>query len=132
VNRNNGNGLYLNVSGISFWITIIAVIVILSSIGLGWLVKSIAVLFILLLLTPVIAFLAFRWWVKRNVVEQDCPVCGTNFVGINNTQTRCPNCGERITVQHKEFVRYSPPGTVDVDVIEVGSKELDASSEEQK
>ena len=126
MNQNNGKGLYLNISGIGVWVTIFAVIWLLSSIGLGWIVKSVVVLIFLLLLAPVIAYFAFRWWFKRNVIESSCPVCSHDFVGINNAQTRCPNCGETIAVQDKKFVRYNPPGTVDVDVVDVSVKELDS------
>lgn len=128
MNQNNGKGLYLNLSGIGLWATIFGVIWLLSSIGLGWIVKSLVVLIFLLLIAPVIAYLAFRWWFRRNVIESSCPVCSTSFVGINKSQTRCPNCGEMITVQGKTFVRYNPPGTVDVDVIDVSVKQLDVTS----
>lgn len=124
MNYKSGKGIAFNLSGIGFWLTILAVIVILSSIGLGWLLKSLAVLLFLLLTAPVIAVIAFRWWFKRNVIENNCPVCGTSFIVLNNTQARCPSCQEVVTVQDRQFVRYSPPGTVDVDVIEVSASEV--------
>ncbi len=130
MNQNNGKGLYLNFSGLGFWLVIFAVILLLSSIGLGWLVKSVAVLLFLLLISPIVGYLALRWWLKRNVVEGSCPVCNTVFVGINKTQTQCPGCAELLVVENKQFVRYNPPGTVDVDAIDVSVKEIEAGENE--
>lgn len=125
MNPNNFRSVQLNFSGIGFWITVIAIIWLLGSIGLGWLVKSFFILIGLLLILPIIAFAIFRWWLQRNLVESDCPVCGTNFAAFNKTETRCPSCGEPLQVQQGEFLRATPPGTVDVDVVEIPMQQLD-------
>jgi predicted RNA-binding Zn-ribbon protein involved in translation (DUF1610 family) len=130
VNPNNRNGLYLNISGLGFWITLLAIALLLSSVGLGWLVKSVAIFVLLLFLLPIIAYLIFRWWLSRNIVESSCPVCSTTSVSLRNSQFRCPGCGEALVAKDKEFVRYSPPGTVDVDAVDVSVKEIDTSSNE--
>lgn len=112
-------------SGLRFWVTLLAIVWLLGSIGLGWLVKSFFILLAIILITPVIAFLGFRWWLKRNLVVDRCPVCDFESVGINHTQLRCPNCSEPLKVEQGHFLRLTPPGTVDVDAIDVTVKQLE-------
>jgi predicted RNA-binding Zn-ribbon protein involved in translation (DUF1610 family) len=130
VNQRNFKSIAINFSGIGFWLVTLAIILLLSSLGLGWLLKSIFVVLLILFLTPVIALIALRWWLKRNVIEDQCPSCEVSFLVVNNTQGQCPNCGERVTVKDRKFVRYSPPGTIDVDVVEVSSKDTTSSPKE--
>ncbi|MEB3355335.1 MAG: hypothetical protein VKK04_01215 [Synechococcales bacterium] len=124
MNQGDFRGLQINLSGLSFWLTIIAVVWLLGSIGLGWLVKSVFILFGLLLLAPIVAFIGFRWWLQRNLVEDQCPVCRHEFVGLNGTQLRCPSCSEPIKVEKGHFNRLTPPGTVDVDVVDVSAQDV--------
>jgi hypothetical protein len=123
VNQNSFRSI--QISGLGFWLTLLAIVWLLGSIGLGWLVKSFFILIAIILITPVIAFLGFRWWLKRNLVIDRCPVCGYESAGINNTQLRCPNCSEPLKVEHKHFHRLTPPGTVDVDAIDVTVKQIE-------
>lgn len=122
MNQNSYNSIQF--SGLRFWVTLLAIAWLLGSIGLGWLVKSFLILFVIILITPVIAFLGFRWWLKRNLVVDQCPVCGFESAGINNTQLRCPNCSEPLKVEQGHFLRLTPPGTVDVDAIDVTVKQI--------
>ncbi|NJL19916.1 MAG: hypothetical protein HC895_02380 [Leptolyngbyaceae cyanobacterium SM1_3_5] len=117
--------LQINLAGLRSWLVLLAVIWLLGSIGLGWLVKSLVFLFGLLLLLPTIGFFVLRWWLKRNLIEDSCPVCQTRFVAINNSELRCPNCSEPLTIDHGRFHRLTPPGTVDVDAIEVPVSRLE-------
>ena len=73
----------------------------------------------MLLITPVIAWFGFRWWLKRNLVEDQCPVCSYELTGFNGTESRCPSCGEPLKVEGGQFKRLTPPGTIDVDAVEV-------------
>jgi hypothetical protein len=123
VNQNSFRSI--QISGFGFWLTLLAIVWLLGSIGLGWLVKSFFILIAIILITPVIAFLGFRWWLKRNLVIDRCPVCGYESAGINNTQLRCPSCSEPLKVEHKHFHRLTPPGTVDVDAIDVTVKQIE-------
>jgi ssDNA-binding Zn-finger/Zn-ribbon topoisomerase 1 len=125
VNRNSFSSLQFNSSALRFWITLIAVIWLLGAIGLGWLVKSVFILLGLLLLIPVAAFFALPWWLKRNLVEDQCPVCQYKSTYLNGKQFRCPNCSEPLQVQQGRFHRLTPPGTVDVEVVEVSARRLD-------
>lgn len=115
----------IQVSGLSFWLTLLAIVWLLGSIGLGWLVKSFFILIGILLVTPVLAFLGFRWWLQRNLVVDRCPVCSYESAGINGTQLRCPNCSEPLKVEQRHFHRLTPPGTVDVDAIDVTVKQIE-------
>nr|WP_255699285.1 hypothetical protein [Tychonema sp. BBK16] len=93
----------------------------LASLGLGWIVKSIFILVLFLLITPVIAVFAFQWWLKRNLVEGKCPVCQYELTALNQTQCQCSNCGEPLKVEQGQFIRLTPPGTIDVTAVEVSS-----------
>lgn len=125
MNQNSFRNLQLNLSGIRFWLTLLAVIWLLSSIGLGWLVKVSFIVLGLLVLTPIVAFLVFRWWLRRNLVVDQCPVCRFESAGINGTQLRCPNCSEPLRVEKGRFYRLTPPGTVDVEAIDVSVKQIE-------
>jgi hypothetical protein len=125
VNQNDFRSLQFNLSGASFWLVLLAIVWLLGAIGLGWLVKSFFILIGLVLITPVIAFIAFRWWLKRNLVESQCPVCSYEFAGINGMELRCPNCSEPLKVENRHFHRLTPPGTVDVEAIEVPARQLE-------
>lgn len=121
----NFRTLQVNLSGIRSWLVLLAVVWLLGSLGLGWLVKSLAILFGLLLLAPVVGFFALRWWLKRNLVEDHCPVCQVQLVGLNNSQMRCPNCSEPLSIRQGHVQRSTPPGTVDVEAIEVSAAQLE-------
>ncbi|MEH2249389.1 hypothetical protein [Nostoc sp.] len=111
----------LNLLNLRPWLTLLAVIWLLASLGLGWLV----IIFGLLLLAPIVAFFGFRWWLQRNLVADQCPVCRYEFTGLNNSQLQCPNCGESLLVQNSHFQRFTPEGTIDVTAVEVPAKSLE-------
>ncbi|MBE9107773.1 hypothetical protein IQ229_23430 [Nostoc cf. edaphicum LEGE 07299] len=115
----------LNLLNLRPWLTLLAVICLLASVGLGWLVNSLLIIFGLLLLAPIAAFFGFRWWLQRNLVADQCPVCGYEFTGLNNTQLQCPNCQELLLVQNSHFQRFTPEGTIDVTAVEVPAKSLE-------
>jgi len=117
--------LQLNLLNLRPWLTVVAVIWLLGSLGLGWLVNSLLIIFGLLFLTPVLAFFGFRWWLQRNLVSDQCPVCTYEFSGLNNTQLQCPNCGEQLLVQQKHFRRFTPEGTIDITAVEVPAKSIE-------
>ncbi|MDH6057794.1 hypothetical protein [Umezakia ovalisporum] len=115
----------LSLENLRPWLTLLAVFWLLASLGLGWLVNSLLIIFGLLLLTPVVAFLAFRWWLQRNLIPGHCPVCNFEFTGLNNTQLQCPNCGEQLSVQQGHFQRFTPEGTIDIQAIEIPAQSLE-------
>ncbi len=115
----------MNDSGLGCLLTLLLVGLLLGSIGLGWVVNGFLILLALLILTPVLAVFAFQWWVKRNLAEDQCPVCNYEFTGFNRTECRCPNCGEPLKVEGGHFQRLTPPGTIDVEAVEVSAKQLE-------
>lgn len=124
MNQNSFRNLQFNVSGLGFWLTLLAIVWLLGAIGLGWLVKSFFILLGFIFIAPIIAFVGFRWWLKRNLVQAACPVCGFELTGLNGSETRCPSCAEPLKVERGSMLRLTPPGTVDVDAIEVTSQQI--------
>jgi predicted RNA-binding Zn-ribbon protein involved in translation (DUF1610 family) len=119
VNSNDFKQIQLNFSGIGCWLTVIAIAWLLGAVGLGWLVKSVLVLVLLLALAPVIAFLGLRWWLRQNVVQGKCPACSYDLTGLKDTESLCPNCGTAIEAKDGTFKRSTPEGTIDVSAVEV-------------
>ena len=125
MNQDSPKLFQINFSSIGYWVTLLGFIWLLGIIGLGWLVKSFLLLVALLFLAPVIAFLGFRWWLKRNLVVDQCPVCSHQFSGLNRTQFQCPSCGETLRAEKNHFQRLTLPGTIDVEAVEVGVQTLE-------
>ncbi|MBO1067803.1 MULTISPECIES: hypothetical protein [Nostocales] len=117
--------LQFNFEKIRPWLTLLAIAWLLASLGLGWLVNSLVIILGLLFLLPVIAFFGFRWWLQKNLVTNQCPVCGYELTGINNSQVQCANCGEQLLVKDFQFQRFTPEGTIDVKAVEVQSQSLE-------
>ncbi len=116
---------HLNLENLRPWLTTLAVFWLLGSLGLGWLVNSLLIIIGLLFLVPVIAFFGFRWWLKQNLVTDQCPLCGHQFPGLNNSKLPCPNCGEPLLVQDGHFRRFAPEGTIDITAVEVPAKSIE-------
>ena len=112
----------LNFENIRPWVTLLVIIWLLSALGLGWLVNSLLILFGFLLLAPLLAFVGLRWWLQRNLVTGNCPVCGYELTSLNQTQLQCPNCSEQLVVEQGHFQRLTPEGTIDVKAVEVSSQ----------
>ncbi len=114
-----------NLSGLSSLLTLLALSMLLGAVGLGWLVNGFLILMGLVLISPVIAWVGFRWWLKRNLVESRCPVCTYEFTGFNRTECQCPSCGEPLRVEQGRFNRLTPPGTIDVEAVEVSARQIE-------
>jgi len=125
VNQGSPKLWSLTLSDFSRLLVPFLIIWLLGSIGLGWLVNSFLILVGLLLISPVIAVFVLRWWVSRNVITDQCPVCSYEFTGLNQGQFQCPNCGETLIVENRQFQRVTPPGTIDVQAVEVSSSPVD-------
>lgn len=74
---------------------------------------------LLLFLTPVFAFLGFRFWLQRNLTRANCPVCQTPLTGLRGTAIACPNCGTSLEVLATAFERVTEAGTIDVTAVDV-------------
>ncbi|MCS6814740.1 MAG: hypothetical protein NZ772_14395 [Cyanobacteria bacterium] len=106
------------------WLMFIGALWLVGVVGLGRVLESIAVLIIVFSVMPVVGLLALQWWVGRNLVQDDCPICGATFAGLSRSEINCPNCGEPLRVEKSGFVRLTPPGTIDVDAVEVPSQRI--------
>jgi predicted nucleic acid-binding Zn ribbon protein len=119
VNNNSPNLFQINLPRFQSWLTILAVCLLLGSLGLGWIVKSALVVIGLAIITPIIGFLGFFWWLRRSIVEAECPVCSNPIQGVNGSEIQCNNCGEVLKVDRGQFVRDTPADTIDVIAVEV-------------
>ena len=117
--------LQFNTSGLGCWASIILALFVLTSIGLGGAIKGLIILIALLFIAPVIAFWGFQWWLRRKLVQASCPVCSYEFTGFKNTEFNCPSCGETLQVEADSFSRMTPPGTIDVDAVEVSVQTIE-------
>lgn len=125
MNQERFKTLQIRLSGLSNWLVTLAVIGILISIGLGWLVKGVLILIAVIAITPILVILAVQWWLKRNLIQDQCPVCSHEFPAFNNTQFQCPNCGEPLKIEQGRFSRLTPPGTIDVQAVDVSVQRLE-------
>lgn len=121
MNNNSPNFIQINFPRLQPWLTIVVVCLLLGSLGLGWLVKSALVIIGLAIFAPIVGFLGFFWWLRRSIVQADCPVCNAMVQGINGNEVQCNNCGEVLKVDRGRFVRETPPDTIDVVAVEVVS-----------
>ncbi|QQE63867.1 hypothetical protein GFS31_05380 [Leptolyngbya sp. BL0902] len=111
--------IQFNLSGLGCWLTLLGFLWLLGAVGLGWIVKSLAVIVVLILLIPVFAFVGARFWLKRNLIQADCPVCTTPLTGLKDAATQCPNCGTLLTTTAKGFQRPAEEGTIDITAVDV-------------
>ena len=121
--------IQFNSSGLGCFFTFLLIAALLTSAGLGWIVNGFILLILLIPVTIALGVIGFRWWLKRNIIEDDCPVCGQTFTGLNNSIARCPSCGEVVQVMNGAFQRQTQAGTVDVavvDAIEVDAEPTEA------
>ena len=117
--------LEYNTSGIGCWLTLILVAIALTGLGLGWVINGFLIVLALVFIAPVFAFLGLQFWLKRKLIQAECPVCSYEFTGFKSTEFRCPSCGETLQVESDGFGRQTPPGTIDVDAIEVSVKQIE-------
>jgi hypothetical protein len=125
VNQGNSKIFQLTISNIRNWLIFLAVVWFLGSVGLGWLINSILILFGFIVITPIVAFIGLRWWLNRNVITDKCPICSHEFTALNQTQCQCPSCGEPLKVEGGHFNRLTPPGTIDVSAVEVNGQKIE-------
>lgn len=119
MNNNSPNLFQINLPRFQSWLTIVAICLLLGSLGLGWLVKAASIAIGLVIITPVVGFLGFFWWLRRSVVQAECPVCNYPLQGINGNEIQCTNCGELLNVDRGKLIRDTPPDTIDVIAVEV-------------
>jgi hypothetical protein len=125
VNNNFFRTYSANESGVGCLVPLLLAGLLLGSIGLGWIVNGFLILLAVLIITPMIGWWGVRWWLRKNLVEDRCPVCSYEFTGFNRTECQCPNCGEALKVEGGKFIPVLPPDTIDVEAIEVPVQTLE-------
>ncbi len=108
-----------NGSGLGCWLTVIGLAYLLGVVGLGWIVQSLLMIALLVIITPVIGFFGFRWWLRHNLVSAPCPVCSAPVSGLKNRSTTCLNCGTPLSFQGEYLQRATPEGTVEVSAVDI-------------
>ncbi|BFM39830.1 hypothetical protein [Synechocystis sp. LKSZ1] len=109
----------LSESGLGCGLTALAFALLLGAVGLGWVVNGLLLALGFVLILPLLAFWGLRWWLKQSLIEGPCPVCGYEFTGFKGQECRCPSCGEALKTSPQGFERLTPPGTIDVEAVEV-------------
>ncbi len=110
--------------GLALGFTVFFILLVVGTIAPDWLVNGALILLALAFLTPILGFLGFRWWLQRNMVQANCPVCQYPIPGVQGLQVQCPSCGEVLTAKNGSYDRVTPPGTVDVQAVEVEGTDL--------
>jgi hypothetical protein len=121
VTYNSPNVWQLNWAGVKPWLTPLLFVFLISTVGLGWLLKSILLLFGLFILLPILGIVGAVWWSSRNVVNGACPVCDSSLSAFNGTALDCLSCGEALRVENRQIVRLAPPNTIDIAAVEINT-----------
>jgi hypothetical protein len=117
--RSDGPKTYsLSLSGWGFWLGVFGVVLLLSSVGLGWLIAGLLLLLVFLLSLPILILLGVRWWMGRAIASATCPVCGFESQAIEGSRFNCPSCGDPLYVADGQFFHQTPSDVIDVDVYE--------------
>lgn len=117
--------LQYNTSGLGCWVSLILFVLVVGKIGLAGVLSGFLILIALLFLVPIIGVWGFQWWLKRKLTLAQCPVCSYEFTGFKNTEFDCPSCGETLQVEGDRFTRLTPPGTIDIDAVEVSVQSIE-------
>jgi hypothetical protein len=99
VNQDFPKRFQFNLSGAGCWLTLLAIGLLLGAVGLGWVVNGFLIIVGLVIISPII--------------------------GFNRTDCQCPNCAEPLKVEQGHFQRLTPPGTIDVEAVEVSVRQIE-------
>ena len=125
----NFNQLQVRFPGLGCWVFVLISFWIIGAIGITGLLKATFALILFLFLAPVVAFLGLQFWVKRNLVQGDCPVCEQPLTSLKSAKIACPNCGAEVSVVDGEFVRAAGEGIIDVQAVDVRSAAVTVNEE---
>ncbi len=114
---NPNNLKSIQIRGLGVWLITLLLLFGLGSILPDWFIELSGVLIGLILIAPVAGFFGLRWWLNRNLVQGSCPVCAAPVSAFKSNEVQCQSCGEKLAVEDRAFVRPTPPGTVDVEVV---------------
>lgn len=115
----------VNLASLKPWLVTFAIIWLLGTLGLGWIVKSFLILILLLAIAPIALVFGVSWWWQKSLVTDKCPVCSYEFTGFKASSFACPSCGEPLQIAKDSFERLTPPDTIDVRAIEVPVEQIE-------
>ncbi len=113
------NQLQVRFPGLGCWLFAFIAIWVIGAIGITGILKSIFAVILFLVLAPVLLSVAVRFWLKRNVVTGNCPVCEQSLVCIKQSKTICPNCATEVTATSDGFERVAADGVIDVQAVDI-------------
>lgn len=117
----NFNQLQVRFPGLGCWVFVLISFWVIGAIGITGILKSIFALVLFVVLAPVLAFWGLQFWVKRNLVEGNCPVCEQPLTGLKSVKTPCPNCGTEVTATADGFERATTDGVIDVQAVDTNA-----------
>ncbi|NJM96755.1 MAG: hypothetical protein HC800_05775 [Phormidesmis sp. RL_2_1] len=123
----NFNQLQIRFPGLGCWVFVLGTAWLLGAIGLGGILKFTFALVLFIFLAPVLAFLAIQFWLQRNLVKGNCPVCEQPLTSLKNLKMPCPNCGTELSATAEGFERFAADGVIDVQVVDVQSSAVNLS-----
>ncbi|MEL6604423.1 MAG: hypothetical protein AAFP20_14495 [Cyanobacteria bacterium J06614_10] len=123
----NFNQLQVRFPGLGCWVFILIGAWVLGAIGITGILKSIFAVALFLILAPVIAFAGLQFWLRRNLVEGNCPVCEQPLTSLKNLKMACPNCGTEVMVTAEGFERVAAEGVIDIQAVDVQSTTVGTS-----
>ena len=126
----NFNQLQVRFPGLGCWLFVLGTFWLIGAIGLSGIIKSIAALVLFVILAPVLGFLALQFWVKRNLVNGECPVCEQTLAGLKNSNMVCPSCTTELTATADGFERVAADGVIDVQAVDIQATDMSATSVE--
>ena len=121
----NFNQMQVRFPGLGCWLFVLGAAWLLGAIGLGGIVKSIFALVLFLVLTPVIVLVIARFWIKKNLVEGNCPVCEQSLTSLKSVKLACPNCTTQLMTTEDGFERFAPDGVIDVQAVDIKGASVD-------
>ncbi|MEM8503285.1 MAG: hypothetical protein AAF716_09055 [Cyanobacteria bacterium P01_D01_bin.1] len=113
------NQLQARFPGLGCWLFVFVAIWIIGAIGITGILKSIFAVILFLILAPVLLSVAARFWLKRNLVTGNCPVCEQSLVCLKQSKIICPNCGTEVTATDNGLERVAADGVIDIQAVDV-------------
>lgn len=83
---------------------------------IGFIFDSFLFLFAFVTIVPVLAVLAFRWWLSRQLVQGTCPSCGASVTGLKGQNFPCAVCGNTVQGDPSGSFSVKDPATATIDI----------------
>lgn len=113
------NQLQARFPGLGCWLFAFIAIWVIGAIGITGILKSIFAVILFLILAPVLLSVVARFWLKRNLVSGNCPVCEQSLVCMKQSKLTCPNCATEVSATDNGFERVAAEGVIDVQAVDI-------------